>query len=69
VAFFNFKKNDHFCLFQYLEMGFNRIVQVIVSILYTTAVLLYMVKVSLCFNLAPRHEGVLGSEGIDPLIL
>jgi hypothetical protein len=27
------------------------------------------VKLSLCFNWAPRHEGVLGSGGIDPRIL
>jgi hypothetical protein len=27
------------------------------------------VKLSLCFNKAPRHEGVLGSGGIAPLIL
>jgi hypothetical protein len=26
------------------------------------------VKLSLCFNLASRHEGVLGSGGIAPLI-
>jgi len=27
------------------------------------------VQVFLCFNRAPRHEGLLGSGGIDPLIL
>jgi hypothetical protein len=27
------------------------------------------VKVSLCFNGVPRHEGVLGSGGIAPRIL
>jgi len=27
------------------------------------------VKLSLCFNWAPRHEDVLGGRGIVPLIL
>jgi hypothetical protein len=27
------------------------------------------IKLSLCFNSAPRHEGVSGSGGIAPLIL
>jgi len=29
----------------------------------------YKVKLSLCFNGEPRHEGVLGSGGIAPRIL
>jgi hypothetical protein len=28
-----------------------------------------LVKLSLCFNRAPRHEGVLGSGGIAPRII
>jgi hypothetical protein len=31
--------------------------------------LVYKIKLSLCFNWAPRHEGVLGSGDIVPLIL